>query len=273
MPLQSQIEIVRPGFALGTARHALFDFDGTLSLLREGWQEVMVPMMVEILMETPHHESQEALTALVRDYVDCLTGKDTIYQMIRLAEEIRTRGTEPLDPLAYKYRYLDLLWQRIAHRVQGVKDGSIPREQMLLPGSVALLEALNARGITCYLASGTDIAFVQDEAEALRLTPYFRGGVYGALDDWKSFSKAILIQRILSEHHLEGNALLGFGDGFVEIENVVAVGGTAVGVASDEAQPGRLNAWKRQRLVDAGAHLIVADLSRTDQLIALLFGS
>jgi phosphoglycolate phosphatase len=268
----SQIEIVRPGFASGTARHCLFDFDGTLSLLREGWQQVMVPMMVDILMQTPRHESQEALTALVRDYVDRLTGKDTIYQMIQLADEVRARGMEPLDPLAYKYRYLDLLWQRIAHRVQGVKDGTIPREQMLLPGSIALLEALNARGVTCYLASGTDIAFVQNEAEALGLTRYFRGGVYGALDDWRSFSKAILIQRILSEHHLEGSELLGFGDGFVEIENVVAVGGTAVGVASDEVRPGRVNIWKRQRLVDAGARLIIADFSCADELMALLFG-
>ena len=30
-------------------RHAVLDFDGTLSLIRDGWQNVMVPMMVEIL--------------------------------------------------------------------------------------------------------------------------------------------------------------------------------------------------------------------------------
>jgi len=273
MALQSQVEILRPGFASGTARHCLFDFDGTLSLLREGWQEVMAPMMVDILMQTPKHESREALAVLVRDYVDQLTGKDTIYQMIRLTEEIRARGGEPLDPLAYKYRYLELLWQRIAHRVQGVKEGSIPREQMLLPGSIELLEALRARGVVCYLASGTDIAFVRDEAEALGLTPYFRGGVYGALDDWKSFSKAILIQRILSEHNLQGNELLGFGDGFVEIENVATVGGVAVGVASDEVHPGRVNEWKRQRLANAGAHMIVADFTCHDELMGLLFGA
>ena len=33
-------------------RHVLFDFDGTLSLIREGWPEVMVPMMVEVLQAT-----------------------------------------------------------------------------------------------------------------------------------------------------------------------------------------------------------------------------
>src|ERR1700676_5452228 len=29
--------------------HVLFDFDGTLSLIRQGWPEVMVPMFVEAL--------------------------------------------------------------------------------------------------------------------------------------------------------------------------------------------------------------------------------
>jgi hypothetical protein len=29
--------------------HVVFDFDGTLSLIREGWPAVMVPMFVEML--------------------------------------------------------------------------------------------------------------------------------------------------------------------------------------------------------------------------------
>ena len=34
----------RPGVS-----HVLFDFDGTLSLIREGWPEVMLPMFEEML--------------------------------------------------------------------------------------------------------------------------------------------------------------------------------------------------------------------------------
>ena len=87
----SDIEIIHTNISTGNIRHALFDFDGTVSLIREGWQGVMIPMMVEILMETPQHESKEALEALVRNYVGRLTGKQTIYQMIQLCEEIRLR--------------------------------------------------------------------------------------------------------------------------------------------------------------------------------------
>ena len=39
----------RPGTS-----YVLFDFDGTLSLLREGWPEVMVPMFAESLPARPN---------------------------------------------------------------------------------------------------------------------------------------------------------------------------------------------------------------------------
>ena len=35
----------------GGFKCALFDFDGTVSLIREGWQEVMIPYFVEVLSE------------------------------------------------------------------------------------------------------------------------------------------------------------------------------------------------------------------------------
>ena len=86
------LEIINPNIIRGRIRHALFDFDGTLSLIREGWQGVMIPQMVEWLLETPDHESEAELTAVVKDFVTRLTGKQTIYQMIQLAEEITQRG-------------------------------------------------------------------------------------------------------------------------------------------------------------------------------------
>lgn len=265
------IEVIHPAIQRGGIRHALFDFDGTLSLIREGWQEVMTPMMVDVLMETPQHESRDELAKVVREFVDRLTGKQTIYQMFQLQEEVRARGGEPLDALTYKWRYLDLLWQRIAHRVEGLKAGAIAREEMLVPGALTMLEALRARGVTCYLASGTDSIYVHDEAAALGLTEYFAGGVYGALDNWQDFSKAKLIAQILNEHHLQGHELVAFGDGFVEIENAVAVGGIAVGVATDEARREGVNEWKRQRLIGAGADIIIPDFREAETLVRYLF--
>src|SRR5439155_20479886 len=107
MHLDDEIEILRPDLPRGRFRSVLFDFDGTLSLIREGWPQVMIPMMVDLLRATGTAESDAELTAAVEDFVMRLNGRQTIYQMIHLAEEVRRRGGQPLDPLAYKKRYHD----------------------------------------------------------------------------------------------------------------------------------------------------------------------
>ena len=267
----TQIQIINPHIPRGYIRHALFDFDGTISLIREGWQGVMAPMMVEVLLETPRHESKEELYAVVTGFVDRLTGKQTIYQMIQLCQEVRQRGGEPPDPLEYKWMYLERLWKRIEGRVAGLKNGQIEPEEMMVPGAVPMLEALRARGVACYLASGTDQVYVLDEAAALGLPPYF-ARIYGALDDYQNYSKKMVIERILAENHLSGPELVTFGDGYVEIEDTRAVGGIAVGVASNEVNRQGINEWKRGRLIEAGADLIIPDFRQHERLVAYLFG-
>ncbi len=266
----TNIEIINPHIQRGQVRHALFDFDGTISLIREGWQGVMIPMMVEVLLETPRHESEEELCAVVTEYVDRLTGKQTIYQMIQLCEEVRKRGGQPADPLAYKRMYHERLWERIRGRIAALESGAVSPEEMMVPGALEMVKALRARGVTCYLASGTDLPYVLDEAAALGLTPYF-AGIYGALDDYRRYSKRMVIQRIINEHRLSGSEFVAFGDGFVEIEDTKAVGGIAVGVASNEATRRGINEWKRQRLIAAGADVIVPDFRGREKLAAYLF--
>lgn len=267
----SSIEVINPAILRGQIRHALFDFDGTISLIREGWQGVMIPMMVEILLETPRHESEEELTTVVTEFVERLTGKQTIYQMIRLCEEMRHRGGTPLQPLEYKWMYLNRLGEHIQDRVTGLKTGRLTPEAMMVPDAVAMLEALRVRGVTCYLASGTDEVYVLDEAAALGLSTYF-AGIYGALDDYQNYSKKMVIDRILQENGLSRTELVAFGDGYVEIEDTKAVGGIAVGVASDEANRQGIDEWKRKRLIEAGADLIIPDFRPHERLITYLFG-
>ena len=133
-----------------------------------------------------------------------------------------------------------------------------------------MLEALKARDVRCYLASGTDEPYVLDEAAALQLTPYF-AGIYGARDDYKSFSKKILIERIIAENNLAGPEFVAFGDGYVEIEDTKHVGGIAVGVATNEAARAGIDEWKRTRLIQAGADIIVPDFREHAALMAYLF--
>ncbi len=268
----TQIELVRQPPRRQLPRHVLFDFDGTLSLIREGWPEVMVPMMVEVLQATGTRESADELRRSVFEFVMQLNGKQTIYQMIRLAEEVRRRGGRAEEPLAYKQRYHDRLMERIDGRREALRSGRIRPEEMLVPSSLELLGELKRRQVAMYVASGTDEPYVREEARLLGLDAFFGRHIYGALDDYKSFSKAKVIERILRENHVEGDSLIGFGDGYVEIQNIKAVGGMAVAVASDEAgRSGRPDPWKRDRLIGVGADLVIPDYREYRPLVAYLW--
>ena len=266
------IEVIREGASAARAKVAIFDFDGTLSLIRSGWMEVMVPLCVEQLAALGTGESETQLRAVVEEFVWRLTGKETIYQMMALAEAIRDRGGQPLEPLTYKKTYLDRLWLKIRDRIEALRSGSVPADRYLVPGSRHLLEDLASRGIRLYLASGTDDRNVKEEAALLGIADYFEGRIFGAQDDLKSFSKALLVQRILSKTGgISATELLVFGDGFVEIEEVKRVGGVAVGVATSEPECLVVDLWKRERLIKAGADYVIPHFQRLDELLPVLF--
>jgi phosphoglycolate phosphatase-like HAD superfamily hydrolase len=232
----------------------------------------MVPMMVEVLLDTPSHEPEAQMQSYVTAYVDELTGKQTIHQMLRLCEEVVKRGGQARDPVEYKRMYLGRLWERIGDRVRALESGDATPEQWLVPGARCMLESLTRRRVVLYLASGTDRADVLHEASALDIARYFEDRIFGALDRYWEFSKAKLIAEIIQEHGLSGAEFLGIGDGFVEIENTKAAGGIAVGVASDEVRREGINDWKRERLIRAGADLIVPDFRDCEPLVAYLWG-
>jgi phosphoglycolate phosphatase-like HAD superfamily hydrolase len=233
----------------------------------------MVPMFVEVLPRRPG-ESDADLHRLAMDDIMRLNGKQTIYQMIQLAERVRERGGQPHEPLWYKHEYLRRLDQRIGDRVEGLRDGRTQPDDLLVYGGRALLERLSAMGLSLYLASGTDEPCVKREAELLDVTRYFGDHVYGAQDDYQNFSKKMVIDRILRENAIPGDRLLAFGDGYVEIENTKSAGGLAVAVASDEAHngSGRVDPWKRERLLGVGADVVIPDFRDATALLECIFG-
>ena len=256
----------------GNIRHAVFDFDGTLSLIRDGWQNVMVPMMVDFLKtDTNTKETREEIEGIVVEFVDRLTGKQTIYQMMQLAEEIEKRGGEPKEPLDYKDEYNNRLLPIVEQRIANLADGTLSGEILRVPMSLEFLKSLHDMGVQCYLASGTDVEFVKNEAELLGVANFFNGGIHGALREYKKFSKAMVIQKILKDFELSGSELLIIGDGYVEIENAKAVGAIAVGVASVEDNFYNMNADKRERLIRVGADIIIPDFRDGNRLLTYLF--
>ncbi len=266
------VELVNRQAAFGQLRHALFDFDGTISVLREGWERVMAPLMVEMIAGEAG-DPDGSIRREVERYVDESTGLQTILQMDWLVQAVaRRRGADKaLTAEGYKAIYDQRLRRHIAERVAGVESGQTPRGEMMLAGAEAFLQALSERGVTLYVASGTDVEDVRHEAAALGVARYFQGGIFGAIGASRACSKAAVIRDILDGHSLEGPELLVLGDGPVEIREGKARGAIAVGVASDEVRRRGLNPRKRGRLLAAGADIIIPDFTVGAALLALLF--
>ena len=255
-------------------RYAVLDFDGTVSLIREGWQQIMTPYFTDELYATPKGRtmSYDEVGLICREFITLLTGKQTIYQCIRLAEEIRSFGGTPEDPQVYKDEYVRRLLEKIDGRLRGLEDGSIDPETLTVPGSYDLLDMLRSHDVALYLASGTDEEHVWKEAHLLKVDQYFDGHIYGAQREYKTFSKKLVIERMIRENRLSGAELIGFGDGYVEIENVREAGGFAIGVATNERERKGIDEWKRERLIRAGANLIIPDYREVGELEEQLFG-
>lgn len=265
------IEIIHNEASAAKAKVVIFDFDGTLSLIRSGWMDVMVPMCIEQLTALQTGEPEAKLREVVEEFVWRLTGKETIYQMMALAEAVRERGGQPLEPLSYKRMYLDRLAGCIRHRLEDLRARRVPPDRYLVPGAREMLESLVERGLQLYLASGTDHANVREEAELLDIARYFGDSIFGAQDDLSRFSKALLVQQILARAGFRAEELLVFGDGFVEIEEVKKAGGIAVGVATAEPACLAVDEWKRLRLIKVGADMIIPNFLDSSDLTANLF--
>jgi phosphoglycolate phosphatase-like HAD superfamily hydrolase len=256
---------------LGTIKYALIDFDGTISVIRQGWEDVMIPLMIEMIGDgkpvTPDIEKE------VRDYIDYSTGMLTIKQMQWLAEAVCRHGLAKNPKNAYEYKciYNQRLLVRVEKRLKRLNSNELNADDLMIMGSRNFLEELHRRDVIIYLASGTDQEYVLKEAEALRVTQYFKGGIYGALDHTEAHDKEKIIQRILDENNLHGDELLVVGDGPVEIRNAKTRDAIALGVATDEINRHGLNLAKVKRLTNAGADLLISDFTKTNELIRYLW--
>lgn len=270
---QTNIEIINPRLPCSPLRHVLFDFDGTISLIREGWQQVMTELMVELLQATPEPEDEVTLRHLVTRMIAQSTGQPTIDQMAWLVPQVARRGGQTKTAQAYKEIYLNRLTARTRQRLAALARGQVEPAELAVPGVLDLLAELHHRGVSCSLASGTERESVIQEAEALGVAPYFEGRIYGPQYDGMIFSKQKVIQQILHDNSLPGCELVSFGDGQVEIEFTFEVGGVGVGVASNEAERQGINQVKRRHLIEAGASIIIPDFREGEALLNYLDGN
>ncbi len=257
------MEILSP-FSSTRVKAVLFDFDGTISTLRCGWEEVMAPIMVEKLLACGR-ETMDECTRLVNEYIDESTGIQTIFQMKWLSEQVSLRGGPKADPWAYKAEYNEKLMQRIEEKKQAIQQGLESADQYLMCGAIDFLKLLKGEGIHTYVASGTDHPDMVTESKALGVYDYF-DELMGAPVHKENCSKEAVLKRLIEKNELIGDDIAVIGDGKVEIKLGKQAGARTLGLASDERARHGVNPAKRTRLINAGADIICGDFTETIEL-------
>lgn len=275
----SEIEIIHRRPVNQNIKYAIFDHDGTISTLREGWEKVMAPMMIREILGEKFYDIDENIfrkvEMRVHEYIDATTGIQTISQMKGLCELILEFGFVPeekiLDPAGYKKIYIAELLRLVGERVNKLKKNELSREDFMIKNSYAFIRALHGFGIKLYLASGTDVEDVRREAAILGYEDLFGNRIYGSEGNLDVEVKKLVLDRILNDiGESESETIVTFGDGPVEIRETRKRGGITVGIASDEVRRFGLNEKKRTRLIKAGADFIVPDFTQSEQLLNLL---
>lgn len=234
----------------------VFDWDDTLSTLHHGWEQVMVSLFAEVIVEEVG-EAQAAAAARAREFVASSTGLPTIRQMDWLAEQVARGGSQPRPAWSYKAEYLKRLEAMRQPRVDSLRSGASAPDAWLVPGARRFLTELLRLPARLLLASGSDHAAVLSEAELLQVHGCF-DRIQGASARGGQNPK----ETILSS--CEGGALGVIGDGVVELTLGKARGAWAIGMAS--------HASKIEALKQAGADLVIADYSEPEALLSWISG-
>lgn len=254
------MEILKGALVDTPIRAAVFDFDGTISTLRCGWENVMRPMMLELLSGRADG-FDPSLIRLVDAYIDESTGIQTIHQMKWLAAEIqKRRAGMPDDPWYYKREYNRRLMETVEARIRDLELGKKSPEAFLIRGSVDFLKRLRARGVRICVASGTDHPDVLRESAALGVDKLF-DRIAGAPVDREGCSKEQVLRELIEAEGLSGGELAVIGDGKVEIALGNAAGARTLGMATDETGRSSLNPVKYERLLHAEANAIAGDFT------------
>ncbi len=275
----TEIEIINRSDESPDIKYAIFDNDGTVSTLREGWEHIMAPMMVRAILGEKYPEADDNLIKKVKyrvdEFIDKTTGIQTLRQMRILLELIKEFGFVPyeqmLDETGYKEVYNNELMLMVREREEKLLKGELGIEDLTLKNAIPFLKRLYNSGIKLFLTSGTDEEDVKHEASVLGYDNLFEGGIHGAVGDIDKEAKKIVLDRILdSIGESEAGRIATFGDGPVEIRETHKRGGIAVGVASNELRRYGINQVKRTRLIKAGADIIVPDFTQPDRLLSFL---
>lgn len=251
-------------------RCVLMDFDGTISTLRCGWEEVMLQFIFKELSPFYVGKEDELREKIIR-FIDDSTGVQTIYQMQWIVQQVELAGGQALDQWEYKEGFNTALIEMVYKRIKLLEEGKALPDDFLVPGSKELVEKMVEQGMKCFIASGTDDVDLKKEMNILGVGHFFEE-VKGAPYKKVACAKEEIYERLVTEFKYQPDEILIVGDGKVEIKLGSENGALTLGIASNERDFREVDLKKRERLLEAKASAIVKDFTNSDDIIGWMKG-
>ncbi|MGI6214496.1 MAG: HAD family hydrolase [Christensenellales bacterium] len=239
----------------------VLDFDGTISTLRYGWEDVMQDMMTDYLGKQYSRE--------ISKYIENSAGIQTIFQMKWLKDKIESLFGDSKDAWYYKDDYNRRLMIDVNRKIELIKNNKANKEDYLIAGSYEFLIEAKKLDLKLHIASGTDQKDVKNEADLLGIAPLV-DSISGAPYRLENCSKEKVLQDLIERQGLHGPEVCVIGDGKVEISLGNKMQARTLGLATDEAKRQGINPVKQRRLELADAEAITGDFLNINEIFSWL---
>lgn len=234
---------------------AMIDWDGAISLIREGWQRIMQEYIANFI-SSGLPQKNDYLWA--QSFIKKTLGENTVEQMLGMIEKAEQNGRNDI-PVSYsekmalaeehRKKYREILEKEV--RGKRIKTAKKNPDKFIVRGMKYLLEELKKRNIKIFVASGSEQegkGGIEEEAETLGLKHYFEA-VFGYNGSISPYNKENVVKWILNKYNLDPLQLLVVGDGPKEMKVGKKFGAVTIGLISNNVT--------RKILLDSGADFIV----------------
>jgi len=238
---------------------AVIDWDGTISLLREGWQKVMQEFIANYISSgSPQKKDFD----WAKNFIIKTLGENTIDQMLGIIEKsVKNKRKILAEKLRREYR--DILEEKI--RAKRIKQAKNNPDKFIVRGIAQFLEALKKRDIKILVFSGSEQNGkngIGQEARILRLEHYF-DGVFGYNGPVRPYNKDNVLKWVIKKYRIKDpSQILVVGDGPKEIKVGKKFGAITIGLMSKNIT--------KEILIKSGADFVVYDSTDLVKCLKLL---